>query len=321
VGKTAILSVDILTDASNATAGFEEAGKSASTAADKIDSIGGKSGDAATGLGALAGALDAAGFGPAADALGLVATGLDAAEGSTVLFKVAQESLSLTTIKDTAARIANTVATTAANVATKAYTAGQWLLNAALSANPIGLVIAAVLILIGVIVLIATKTTFFQDTWERIWPVVKVGIDAIKVAFDFVVAAVQAVITWVGKITGSALETFKGPIDAIKSAFDHVVDAVKSLIDWVGKIKMPKVLTDIIDNIKKIDIWPFSVPGAGGDTTAPGVSATAMTTNATRGSGGVTINVNGALDPVSVARQLRTILRADDRRRRGVVIA
>jgi len=119
VGKTAILSVDILADASQATAGFEAAGSAASSTADKIESVGDKSGTTATGLSALSGALDAAGFGPAADALGLVATGLDAAEGSTMLFKVAQESLSLTTIKDTAARIANGVATTAASAATR----------------------------------------------------------------------------------------------------------------------------------------------------------------------------------------------------------
>jgi len=319
---TAKLSIDIVADATDATTAFDKAGASASTAADKIDSIGGKAGDSASGLSALTGALELAGFDGAAEAAGLLATGLDAVEGSTMLFKVAQESLSLVTIKDTAARIANTVATTAANAATKIWAASTWVLNAALNANPLGLIIGLVVGLIAVIVLIATKTTFFQDTWERIWPVIKIGIDAIKTAFGYVSDAVSDVITWVGKITGTALDSFKKPIDKIKEAFDHVSDAVSDLIDWVGKIKMPKVLTDIIDNIKKIDIWPFSVPGTGGEPgTAPGVSSLAATTTATRGGTGVTINVNGALDPVGVARQIRTILRADDRRRHGVVIA
>ena len=316
-----MLAVDIVADASDATDAFDKAGAAAGGAADKIDTVGGRAGDSASGLSALTGALELAGFDKAADAAGLLATGLDAVEGSTMLFKVAQESLSLVTIKDTAAKIANTVATTAANVATKLWAATQWLLNAALNANPIGLIVGLVIGLIAVIVLIATKTTFFQDTWAAIWPVVKIGIDAIKTAFGYVVDAISNVITWVGKITGSALETFKKPIDAIKTAFDHVVDAVSSLITWLGKIKMPKVLTDIVDKIGSIDIWPFMAPGGstGAPGTVPGVSATAFAPVAS--AGGVTINVNGALDPVGVARQIRTILRADDRRRHGVVIA
>ena len=173
-GKTAILAVDIVADASKATTAFDEAGRAASSTADKIGDVGDKSGTTATGLSALSGALDAAGFGPAADSLSLLATGLDATEGATMLFKVAQESAMLVTIKDTAARIANTVATTAASAATKVWAGTQAVLNAVMSANPVGLIIAGIVLLIGVIVLVATKTTFFQDVWARIWPVVKV---------------------------------------------------------------------------------------------------------------------------------------------------
>ena len=49
--------------------------------------------------------------------------------------------------------------------ATGLWTAGQWLLNAALIANPVGLVVVGVGLLIGAIVLIATKTTWFQTAW------------------------------------------------------------------------------------------------------------------------------------------------------------
>jgi len=53
-----------------------------------------------------------------------------------------------------------------ATAATWLWTAGQWLLNAALTANPIGIVIMAVAALVGAIILIATKTTWFQTIWE-----------------------------------------------------------------------------------------------------------------------------------------------------------
>jgi hypothetical protein len=302
-GKTAILTVDILADASKATAGFDAAGAAASSTADKIGDVGDKSGTTATGLSALSGALDAAGFGPAADALGLVATGLDAAEGSTMLFKVAQESLSLTTIKDTAARIANSIATTAASAATKAWAAVQWLLNAALSANPIGLIIGLVVGLIAVIVLIATKTTWFQDAWKVAWGAIK--------------TATSAVFEWLKDAGPAALEVLLWPIKQVKKAFDTVVDAIESVINWLKKIKVPDAISKIGDALGAIN--PFSVAPGGGAPPAPGVSSQAMTTST--GGAGVVINISGALDPVGVARQIRTILRADDRRRHGVVIA
>jgi len=50
-------------------------------------------------------------------------------------------------------------------IVTKVAAAGQWLLNAAMDANPIGLVVVAVGLLVAAIVLVATKTTWFQTAW------------------------------------------------------------------------------------------------------------------------------------------------------------
>lgn len=48
------------------------------------------------------------------------------------------------------------------------WTAAQWLLNAALTANPIGIVIVAIGALVGGIIWLATQTTFFQDVWKNV---------------------------------------------------------------------------------------------------------------------------------------------------------
>jgi hypothetical protein len=63
-------------------------------------------------------------------------------------------------------------------VATKAWAAIQWVLNAALSANPIGLIVLAIAALIGIIVLVATKTKFFQTIWAAAWGRIKAAIAA-----------------------------------------------------------------------------------------------------------------------------------------------
>jgi hypothetical protein len=61
----------------------------------------------------------------------------------------------------------------AIRAATLVWTAAQWLLNTALFANPIGLIILAVAALIAIIVLVATKTKFFQTVWRASWTFVK----------------------------------------------------------------------------------------------------------------------------------------------------
>jgi phage-related protein len=290
-GKTVVLAVDIVADASSATDAFDKAGAAASGAAEKIDTVGGRSGDAASGLSGLQGALEVAGFGPAADAAGLLATGLDAVEGSTMLFKVAQESLNLVTLKNTVATIANTVATNAAKVAVAVWTAAQWLLNAALTANPIGLIIAGIALLIGAIVLIATKTTWFQDAWRVAW-------DAIK-------SAAKAVWDWFKDAGAAALDAIKGPIDAVKAAFDRVVGAIKDVIDWLKKIKLPDAIGKIGDFVG--GIFGRSASSSGG--AMPGVSASGMTRGGAGAGGTVNVFVPESSDPVATARYLKSLIR------------
>ncbi|MFJ8685054.1 hypothetical protein [Micromonospora wenchangensis] len=64
-------------------------------------------------------------------------------------------------------------------------TAVQWAWNAAQLANPTVWVVLAVAALIAVIVLVATKTTWFQDLWNLVWGNIKLGF---KSAVDAIVA-------------------------------------------------------------------------------------------------------------------------------------
>lgn len=54
-----------------------------------------------------------------------------------------------------------------------AWTAVQWLLNAAMLDSPVGLVIAGIALLVAAIVFIATKTNWFQDIWHATWGLMK----------------------------------------------------------------------------------------------------------------------------------------------------
>ncbi len=120
-----------------------------------------------------------------------------AAVGAIDLMVLANTALNASMIKSAASATASAIATAATTVATQVAAAAQWLWNIAMMANPIGLIIAAIVILIGVIVLIAMKTTWFGDLWNWIWG--KIG-DPVKAAWDWIKNASEA--TWNGLVKG-----------------------------------------------------------------------------------------------------------------------
>jgi hypothetical protein len=87
-------------------------------------------------------------------------------------------------VLNSAAWVAQKVAMLASAVATKAVAAGQWLLNAALSANPIGLVIVAIAALVAGLVFAYQHSTTFRN-------IVQAAMAGVKVAFDVVVFSVR----------------------------------------------------------------------------------------------------------------------------------
>lgn len=77
--------------------------------------------------------------------------------------------------------------------ATAAWTAIQWLLNIALTANPIGIIIVAIAALVAIIVLIATRTDWFQRLWSAAWGAITAAAtfaweNILKPTIDFIVA-------------------------------------------------------------------------------------------------------------------------------------
>lgn len=169
------------------------------------------------------------------DTLGAATPILLGVSGAVDLLTLATNALTASWLKNTAGMVANRVAQIAGSVATGVMTAAQWLLNVALSANPIGLVIIAIVALVAAIVLLWTHSegfrNFFIAMWGYIWDFLKaIGAWFAGPFADFFVAL------W-NRITG-VLGAIK---DGFVNAFNFVKNFVSNSIDFIlglpGKIK------------------------------------------------------------------------------------
>lgn len=309
------------TDASNAlesvgesatrmAADVDQAADKASAAGDRMgsisdsaDNLGSSSSQAAGGIGDLGGALSAM-PGP----LGAVGTGMESmaplvmgVTGATDLATLAMNSNIVTTVRSKAATAAHAVTTRAAAVATKVAAAGQWLLNAAMAANPIGLVVIAIALLVGGLILAYQKSETFRTIVDKAFSLAKKAIDPVVTVVGSVVTKVGDAISKVGDIA-PAFDTMKGLVVGY-------VNAVLEPITFVyNKLK------DFLDLLASAPDNPFNrVAARGGSGDAKGDLYGQTSGTDGRGLAGltlITINFNGLVtDPRAAAREVEKMLR------------
>lgn len=262
------------------------------------------------------------------------------------------------------AMLASAAASRAQMAASKAAAAAQWILNAAMTANPIGLVIAGILLLVAGFVLAYKKSETFRNVVSAVmkvartaisWPIAKVrelhawfvskvpaALQAMRrvasAVFVAVTAQPRAVIAVVRNLRDWLVTHVPSAASAMakraRTAFTTITAPIQTVIGWV------QALITKIQNIR----WP-SPPGwmkaaggalgnlfgsyrqgpGGGATSAyaPAVFArpgelkaaerSMVVSRVHQGRGSrVTIVIQGAIDPVSTARQVRAILQRGD---------
>lgn len=137
-------------------------------------------------------------------------------------------------------------------------TVAQWAWNASLLASPVTWIVLAIAAVIAIIVLLATKTQFFQTIWKAVWDFMKmVGAwfagpfaDAMVATWHAIEAAAVAVghafvvawqSTWdffksIGSwFAGPFANFFKNAWKAITGAFTSAKNGIGSGIDWLVK--------------------------------------------------------------------------------------
>jgi hypothetical protein len=175
----------------------------------------------------------------------------------------------------------------------------------------------------------------FGDAWRVVSQVARTQVAIIRTVINGIRIAVAAVASFLksawtaawraaASVATTAANSIKGPLDAARSVINSLISAVRSLISWISRIKFPSPP----GFLKKLggSLNPFSAAaGAGGGAVTAGVTPRGAVAPTVRGlgagrigstssSGGITINVTGALDPEATARQIQRILSGHTRR-------
>ncbi|GAA2681685.1 hypothetical protein [Actinoplanes palleronii] len=109
-------------------------------------------------------------------------------------------------------------------VATKGWAAAQWLLNVAMNANPISLVIIAVVALIAIFAVLWTKSAAFRNFWIGLWNTVR---STAAAAWTFVRNRATSFYNWIiglpGRVSSRLSSMFNGLWSGFKSVANRII--------------------------------------------------------------------------------------------------
>lgn len=139
------------------------------------------------------------------------------------------------TIRSTAALVAQKTAALASAAAAKIMAAAQWLVNAAMAANPILLVVAAIAALAAGFYLAYQNVGWFRDIVDAVWGFLR---DTTVAVFDTVKGAIETAFNWVKDHWPLLLGILTGPIGlavvAIVTHWDTIKNGFTAVKDWIG---------------------------------------------------------------------------------------
>lgn len=337
--RTTTLALEVVSEVDDAVSGLdrvETAAEGVTGAMAKLEAANDQAGRAIGDVTDKADGLDAAG-GALTGALGALSSGFELIGAEKAAESLQAAGLATDFLSGVGQTAALAVKGQAA--ATQALATAQKVANAAMRANPIGLVVTAILLLVGGLVLAYNKSETFRN-------IVQDAGRKGKAAFDAVTDAVSVVVGWVRDKIPPAFGWFKDKAAAVvkpaRDAVSNVKDAADDVLTWVGKIpakfgelkdKAVEIagpllapftavkdalewIADKLDNLK-MPAWLDKIPGVG-RFTASSYDVPAMSdwsvgdalgrTSSTTPTPPVVIQVQGALDPYAVAVQVRDLL-------------
>jgi hypothetical protein len=142
----------------------------------------------------------------------------------------------LATLRHTAAVVASSVAQRAAAAASAVMTGAQWLLNAALSANPIGLVVIAIAALVAGVIVAYKNSETFRNIVNGAWGAVRKTVGGVV---DWLRTAVPAAFQWIKDaflrftILGLIISHWGTIRDTVVNAAIRARDVATGVFTWI----------------------------------------------------------------------------------------
>lgn len=361
MATAAQLAIDVTTNASSVVSGFddvtssakgmeravEKAGKTADVAASRLsgvadgaDTLDSKAAQATGSLGALSSGFELVGAEKYAAGLQTAALATDFLSGVGAALNLVMNAQGLANARAAVTSAAHTVATVAQSAATKAAAVAQWAMNAALAANPIGLVVLAIVALVAGFVLAYKKSETFRNIVQAVGRVGAAAIgflvnkigdlvnwvgnrapaafnrlrDLAVTAFNVITTPQRLVIKLLGDLVGwardkvpAAFVTFRDKVkaagDAVLAPFRNLKDLIDSILNKISKIKLPDI------DVPFLRTGFATAPGNGGPVTIEGDT--------------IVLRIDGGTNPAATAQQAareveKVLLRRD--RRLGRVV-
>lgn len=128
------------------------------------------------------------------------------------------------------AMVALELATLAKSAATKIATAAQWLFNAAMSANPIGLVIIAIAALIAIIVVLVKNWDNITEAVGKLWEKIK---EVVPKAWAKVMEFKDKVVGFVGDIVRAYLSIPERMLQIGRDIVEGLWNGMKNMLGWL----------------------------------------------------------------------------------------
>jgi hypothetical protein len=154
--------------------------------------------------------------------------------------------------------VAVTIAQNAVKIATLAWTAIQWLLNAALSANPIGLIVIAIAALVAGVIYAYTHFGWFRTAVQAAWAGIQAASswawnNILKPIFAAVGWYINTVVIPAYRLLWNVVKAVWKGIGAVVSAYwNNILKPIFNLIKWyVGTILVPyfKLLWTVVKTV------------------------------------------------------------------------
>jgi hypothetical protein len=156
---------------------------------------------------------------------------------------------------------------------TKAWAAVQWLLNAALLANPIVLIVAGIIALVAIIAVIVQKTIGWGKIWDwlksvasKAWDAIKKGISALVAWFSSLPGRIKKAIGNLGKLLlDKGKDILRGLLNGVKWLWNHSLvgyivnrrQAIVRAIGNVGRLLFQKG-KDVLNGLKNGAAWVWN---------------------------------------------------------------